>query len=115
MHALRGLTCGTVPGSAAPADWALSAITAMAAAIGRRTCILTGISFDSPEGRAPFRLINASSSDAFLALALLHLDAEIVDLLAQSVAVEAQDFSGPDLVAARGGKGQLDQGTLDVF
>src|SRR6185369_84442 len=52
---------------------------------------------------------------AALAPAALHLDAEVLDLLAQGVAVEAEDFGGPHLVAARGREGQLDERPLDFF
>ena len=34
----------------------------------------------------------------------VHLNIEIADLLAQRVAIDAQEIGGPDLVAARSGK-----------
>src|SRR5687767_2555596 len=43
-----------------------------------------------------------------------HLDLQIADLLAQGVAVEAEQGRGADLVAARRRQGEVDQGPLDL-
>src|SRR5581483_5183133 len=44
-----------------------------------------------------------------------HLDVEVADLLAQRIAVEAEQRRGADLVAARGRQRGHQQRTLDVL
>ena len=43
-----------------------------------------------------------------------HLQVEVADLLAQGVAVDAEQFGGPDLVAARRGQRRADQRAFDL-
>ena len=60
------------------------------------------------------RSVARAESAGGSAAAAEHLDVEVADLLAQGVAVEAEQLGGPDLVAARGRQRRGHQRLLDL-